>query len=672
MAEIKFMYLKESHTYPCERNILIKDIFLVYSKKISIEMDKLSFYYKNKKIDFDEQTLIEDKFDIEHISNFCSNKKTIKIRVTKKAFYINFFYKEQAYSLTPRETDKMKKIFKEYAKKANKNLAHIYFNHKGNYYSYYTIGNKTVIEFADDIDKKSNNISITVIDTEDESKEKLHEESKEVLNEESKEVLDEEPKEVLDEEPKEKLIEEPKEILNEDGLNVIKLYDDDMEKIVNFINDEEKRRVKREKNAQRMAKEKIEHSDKSILYSLFKVKEKKKEEEKQDQDDLTKEDIVEKLKRDDWRTRQYIEDIVRAGLTMGNKELNKQMKNKTVLIFQGLELGTFKFKRNFGIKEEDINTEPSRPKSNTDQIHKESKKKEKDKKRISIINKEKKAKDKQKEKEEKEKERQRKKEEAKKKLIYDNSYLFVKKEIYIPEDYDDLFDYFIDAFKADKEKEYIFKYEDSNGQEHIIGKDNICDSIFIDINIIYVEEVEKIKEIEVKEERVSCNSSESEERRSNEKEEEDDEEKNEKNFENEPSEEEIEKEIKNLININRKNSITNTDLEKTNSDLEEQLKKLELELKEIEGNKEDKIKINYEKELNSIEKEYKQKSQQYEEETKDLKNENKELQSQLNKLQLSLKPPTKKLKKNRKELLNYVNKNVKEKKRSRKKKIGRK
>ena len=236
------------------------------------------------------------------------------------------------------------------------------------------------------------------------------------------------------EKPKRKLsfqniikVEKPKK-QNEDGLNVIKLYDDDMEKIVNFINDEEKRRVKREKNAQRMAKEKIEHSDKSILYSLFKVKEKKKEEEKQDQDDLTKEDIVEKLKRDDWRTRQYIEDIVRAGLTMGNKELNKQMKNKTVLIFQGLELGTFKFKRNFGIKEEDINTEPSRPKSNKEQIHIESKKKEKDKKRISIINKEKKAKDKQKEKEEKEKEKQRKKEEAKKKLIYDNSYLFVKKK----------------------------------------------------------------------------------------------------------------------------------------------------------------------------------------------------------------------------------------------------
>ena len=43
MAEIKFMYKKESHTYPCERNNLIKDIFELYSKRIKIELDnKLS------------------------------------------------------------------------------------------------------------------------------------------------------------------------------------------------------------------------------------------------------------------------------------------------------------------------------------------------------------------------------------------------------------------------------------------------------------------------------------------------------------------------------------------------------------------------------------------------------------------------------------------------------
>ena len=165
MAEIIFMYKKESHTYPCKNNDLIKDIFELYSKRIKIELDNLSFFYNNKKIDYDEQTLIGDQFDIEHISNCCSNKKTIKIRVQRTPFYITFFYKnQQPVPLIVKETDKMEKIFCDYANQANKNYAHIYFIYKENYYSYFNIGNKTVFEFADDIDKKSNGISITVTD----------------------------------------------------------------------------------------------------------------------------------------------------------------------------------------------------------------------------------------------------------------------------------------------------------------------------------------------------------------------------------------------------------------------------------------------------------------------------------------------------------------------------
>jgi len=36
-----------------------------------------------------------------------------------------------------------------------------------------------------------------------------------------------------------------------------------------------------------------------------------------------------------------------AGLTLGNNEINKRMKNKTILVFRGNNLGTFKFKKNF-------------------------------------------------------------------------------------------------------------------------------------------------------------------------------------------------------------------------------------------------------------------------------------------------------------------------------------
>ena len=189
MAEIKFISKKQTLTYPCERSNLIKDIFEAYSKRIKEELDNLSFYYGGKKIIYDEQTLIEDKFDIENISNCCSNKKTIKIRVSKNPFYITFFYKdEQPVPLSVKEKDKMQKIFKEYAKEAKKDYSHIYFLYKGNYYSYYSIGNKTVNEFANDIDKKANGMSITVTDSEEESKEVLNEELNKESEENSKDI----------------------------------------------------------------------------------------------------------------------------------------------------------------------------------------------------------------------------------------------------------------------------------------------------------------------------------------------------------------------------------------------------------------------------------------------------------------------------------------------------
>ena len=166
MAEIKFMYKKVSHTYPCEKNDLIKDIFELYSKKISIEIDALSFYYKNKKIEYDEQTLIEDIFGY-------SNNKTIKIRVKKTPFYITFF-NNRGYlpiSITAKKTDKMKKIFEDYANKAKKNYSQILFIYMANFYTNYNIGNKTVNEFADEKDKISNNMSIIVVDLEEEKEE---------------------------------------------------------------------------------------------------------------------------------------------------------------------------------------------------------------------------------------------------------------------------------------------------------------------------------------------------------------------------------------------------------------------------------------------------------------------------------------------------------------------
>ena len=199
---------------------------------------------------------------------------------------------------------------------------------------------------------------------------------------------------------------------NQSEVNIIKLHEDDIDQIVDFINEEERRRIRRQKNAEKMSKEN-KKNEKSNLYSLFKVKKKENEEIKTEE--LTREDLVEKLTKDDWRIRQYIEDIIRAGLTMGNKHLNKQMKNKSILMFQGLNLGVFKFKKNFGIKEE-VNIEPFRPLSHNKRTKEEKAKNSKD---IKTEEKEKKK--------NKEKQREKKLKEAKDKLVYDNSYLFSKK-----------------------------------------------------------------------------------------------------------------------------------------------------------------------------------------------------------------------------------------------------
>ena len=103
------------------------------------------------------------------------------------------------------------------------------------------------------------------------------------------------------------------------------------------------------------------------------------------------------------------------------------MKNKSIIVFQGYNLGTFKFKKNFGIKEE-VNIEPFRPLSHDKRIQeKDINDKETETEKI-VFNKENRNKNIKIKKEEKEKQRLKKTEEARKKLIYDNRYLFEKKE----------------------------------------------------------------------------------------------------------------------------------------------------------------------------------------------------------------------------------------------------
>ena len=76
---------------------------------------------------------------------------------------------------------------------------------------------------------------------------------------------------------------------------------------------------------------------------------------------------------------------------------------------------------------------------------------------------------------------------------------------FIPEDYDELFEFFVTKFNEDKNKEFIFKLKGESGQELIIkGDDEACESIFRIYNYkVYVEEkkVNEIKVVEIHEEK---------------------------------------------------------------------------------------------------------------------------------------------------------------------------
>ena len=216
---------------------------------------------------------------------------------------------------------------------------------------------------------------------------------------------------------------ENKDEMNLKGeINVLKLNEEDLDQLVAYINEEERRKSKIKENTEKQRQIK---KRKSSLYSLFKVKEKK---EAKKNDDITKEVLIDKLKKDDWRIRQYIEDIIMAGLTLGNNDINKRMKNKTILVFRGNNLGTFKFKKNFGIKE-DVEIEPFRPLSHDKRDNEDEDKEKKQKEKLrNIIRRESKIKHKEEMMNEKEKKRLKKLEEARKKLIYDNRYLLEKKK----------------------------------------------------------------------------------------------------------------------------------------------------------------------------------------------------------------------------------------------------
>ena len=263
----------------------------------------------------------------------------------------------------------------------------------------------------------------------------------------------------------------------------------------------------------------------------------------------------------------------------------------------------------------------------------------------------------------------------------------VKKTIKFPDDdKDELLKEFLDKFKdfgADKNKKYSFKFEDKFGQRHLIKEDDdLCPSNFEAKKEIFVEERkdgdessdnESNESDSEKSKKDSLSKSQEKSNEENEKgkaseEEEEKIEVREIKVEKEQEEEkvldekEMEKEMNELINLNKRYTISNRKTEQENLKLENDLNKLELELQSLKGNQKTPKKIDFDEELKKIKKNHETKNKEYEDEIKSLNKINKELQNKLNELQLASNfsmniKKNKPNKKNRKEeMLNLINK----------------
>ena len=159
--EINFIYKGKNHIISCNTSDKFKDVCENFVKKNSLNIDNILFINNGTKINLDLDLYVEEEFS-EKIHH---NKKKNKVDVfvfDESPFKIKFLDKNGTVILDVKENDKMKDILKKYASKDKKKLSNIFFLYNGESYTYKTIGNKTVFTLANQLDKTSKVMSITV------------------------------------------------------------------------------------------------------------------------------------------------------------------------------------------------------------------------------------------------------------------------------------------------------------------------------------------------------------------------------------------------------------------------------------------------------------------------------------------------------------------------------
>ena len=160
--EINFKYKEKNHVIKCQKSDVFREVCENFVKKYSLNIDKIFFIFKGTKINLDENSYVEQQFNLEHIDvKNIKNKNRIEVLVYDESpFIITFFHEGTQIFLEAEEDEKMLSIFKRFCTKAKTNITELNFLYGGNILS--KENNYTLIQIVNNLDKFNRKMSISV------------------------------------------------------------------------------------------------------------------------------------------------------------------------------------------------------------------------------------------------------------------------------------------------------------------------------------------------------------------------------------------------------------------------------------------------------------------------------------------------------------------------------
>ena len=166
MMEINFRF-KENYIIKCKGTDLVKDVCLNFARKHSLDKNKIFFIYEGKKLNLELDLYVSQQFDFSN-DNKSKRPKRVEIFVCEEEtpFYVKFLYNGNTLHLNVKETDKMKVIFERFCSEVEMDIKKIYFLYNSQAYFYNSIGDKTVSDLVNNIDRKGKVMTIAVYEIE--------------------------------------------------------------------------------------------------------------------------------------------------------------------------------------------------------------------------------------------------------------------------------------------------------------------------------------------------------------------------------------------------------------------------------------------------------------------------------------------------------------------------